>query len=214
MKMSIANLRKEYTKGALSEKDLEQNPFKQFEKWFEEAKAAGIEEPNAMALATATKDAKPSIRTVLLKGVDERGFVFYTNYESRKGKELAENPNAALCFHWQPLERQVSIMGMVEKVSREESEAYFRSRPLTSRYGAWASHQSEVIAGKAELLKRAAEMALKYPTGDVPCPPFWGGYRLLPNEIQFWQGQPSRLHDRFRYLKQPDGTWKIDRLSP
>ncbi len=214
MKMSIANLRKEYTKGSLSEKDLEQNPFKQFEKWFEEAKAAGIEEPNAMALATATKDAKPSIRTVLLKGVDERGFVFYTNYESRKGKELAENPNAALCFHWQPLERQVSIMGMVEKVSREESEAYFRSRPLTSRYGAWASHQSEVIAGKAELLKRAAEMALKYPTGDVPCPPFWGGYRLLPNEIQFWQGQPSRLHDRFRYLKQPDGTWKIDRLSP
>ncbi len=214
MKMSIANLRKEYTKGSLSEKDLEQDPFKQFEKWFEEAKAAGIEEPNAMALATATKDAKPSIRTVLLKGVDERGFVFYTNYESRKGKELAENPNAALCFHWQPLERQVSIMGMVEKVSREESEAYFRSRPLTSRYGAWASHQSEVIAGKAELLKRAAEMALKYPTGDVPCPPFWGGYRLLPNEIQFWQGQPSRLHDRFRYLKQPDGTWKIDRLSP
>ena len=211
---SIANLRKEYTKGSLSEKDLDANPFKQFEKWFEEAKAAGIEEPNAMALATATKDAKPSIRTVLLKGVDERGFVFYTNYESRKGRELAENPNAALCFHWQPLERQVSIMGMVEKVSREESEAYFRSRPLTSRYGAWASHQSEVIAGKAELLKRAAEIALKYPTGDVPCPPFWGGYRLLPNEIQFWQGQPSRLHDRFRYLKQPDGTWKIDRLSP
>jgi pyridoxamine 5'-phosphate oxidase len=214
MKMSIADLRKEYTKGSLSEKDLEQNPFKQFEKWFEEAKAAGIEEPNAMTLATATKDAKPSIRTVLLKGVDERGFVFYTNYESRKGRELAENPNAALCFHWQPLERQVSIMGMVEKVSREESEAYFRSRPLTSRYGAWASHQSEVIAGKTELLKRAAEMALKYPTGDVPCPPFWGGYRLLPDEIQFWQGQPSRLHDRFRYLKQPDGTWKIDRLSP
>ncbi len=214
MMKSIANLRKEYTKGSLSEKDLDANPFKQFEKWFEEAKAAGIEEPNAMALATATKDAKPSIRTVLLKGVDERGFVFYTNYESRKGRELAENPNAALCFHWQPLERQVSIMGMVEKVSREESEAYFRSRPLTSRYGAWASHQSEVIAGKAELLKRAAEIALKYPTGDVPCPPFWGGYRLLPNEIQFWQGQPSRLHDRFRYLKQPDGTWKIDRLSP
>lgn len=212
--MSIADLRKEYSKGALNEQDLDANPFKMFERWFNDARAAGIEEPNAMTLATATKDGKPSARVVLLKGLDERGFVFYTNYESRKGKELAQNPNAALCFHWQALERQVSIMGIVEKVSREESEAYFNSRPLTSRYGAWASHQSEVIASKAELLKRAAEIALKHPTGKVPLPPFWGGYRLLPDEIQFWQGQPSRLHDRFRYLKQSDGAWKIDRLSP
>lgn len=212
--MSLADLRKEYTKGSLSEKDLDPNPFKMFERWFADAKAAGIEEPNAMTLATATKAGKPSVRVVLLKGLDERGFVFYTNYESRKGKELAENPNAALCFHWPPLERQVTIMGTVEKVSREESEAYFHSRPLTSRYGAWASHQSEVIASKTELLKRAAEIALKYPTGNVPLPPFWGGYRVLPDEMQFWQGQPSRLHDRFRYLRQSDGTWKIDRLSP
>lgn len=212
--MSLADLRKEYTKGSLSEKDLDPNPFKMFERWFADAKAAGIEEPNAMTLATATKAGKPSVRVVLLKGLDERGFVFYTNYESRKGKELAENPNAALCFHWPPLERQVTIMGRVEKVSREESEAYFHSRPLTSRYGAWASHQSEVIASKTELLKRAAEIALKYPTGNVPLPPFWGGYRVLPDEMQFWQGQPSRLHDRFRYLRQSDGTWKIDRLSP
>ncbi|MFN3385833.1 MAG: pyridoxamine 5'-phosphate oxidase [Candidatus Thermochlorobacter sp.] len=212
--MSIADLRKEYGKGTLNEKDLDPNPFKMFERWFHDAQAAGIEEPNAMTLATATKDGKPSARVVLLKGFDERGFVFYTNYESRKGRELAENPYAALCFHWQVLERQVTIMGMVEKVSREESEAYFNSRPLTSRYGAWASHQSQVIASKAELLKRAAEVALKHPTGNVPLPPFWGGYRLLPYEIQFWQGQPSRLHDRFRYLKQHNGTWQIDRLSP
>ncbi len=212
--MSIADLRKDYFKGSLDEKDLHANPFKQFETWFQDARDAGVDEPNAMTLATATKDGKPSARIVLLKGLDERGFVFFTNYESRKGRELRENPNAALCFHWQKLERQVNIVGSVEKISTEDSEAYFNSRPLASRYGAWASRQSEPLESKAALLARVAELALKYPIGNVPLPPFWGGFRVVPDELQFWQGQPSRLHDRFRYLKQTNGVWKIDRLSP
>ncbi|WP_448519967.1 pyridoxamine 5'-phosphate oxidase [Rhodoflexus sp.] len=212
--MSIADLRKDYLKGSLDEKDLNANPFKQFETWFQDARDAGIDEPNAMTLATATKDGKPSARVVLLKGFDERGFVFFTNYESRKGRELSENPNAALCFHWQKLERQVNIVGSVEKISTEDSEAYFNSRPLASRYGAWASRQSEPLESKTALLARVAELALKYPIGNVPLPPFWGGFRVVPDELQFWQGQPSRLHDRFRYLKQTNGVWKIDRLSP
>lgn len=220
MSFSIADLRKDYTLGGLQEGDLDPNPFKQFEKWFQDALEAQKKfnaphlEANAMTLATATKDGKPSARVVLLKGLDERGFVFFTNYESRKGQELAENPRAALCFHWELLERQASVMGAVEKISREESEAYFKTRPLGSRIGAWASRQSAVISGRGELLKRVAEIGLKYPTGNVPLPPFWGGYRVVPDEFQFWQGQPSRLHDRFRYLKQADGAWKIDRLSP
>ncbi|MCS6989638.1 MAG: pyridoxamine 5'-phosphate oxidase [Chloroherpetonaceae bacterium] len=220
MSLSISDLRKDYTLGGLQEGDLDPNPFKQFEKWFQDALEAqkkrdvAFFEANAMTLATATKDGKPSARVVLLKHLDDRGFVFFTNYESRKGQELAENPFAALCFHWELLERQVSVMGRVEKISREESEAYFKTRPLGSRIGAWASKQSAVISGRGELLKRVAEIGLKYPTGDVPLPPFWGGYRVLPDEFQFWQGQPSRLHDRFRYLKQLDGSWKIDRLSP
>ncbi|KER10098.1 MAG: hypothetical protein HY22_07450 [[Candidatus Thermochlorobacteriaceae] bacterium GBChlB] len=212
--MSIADLRKDYLKGSLDEKDLNANPFKQFETWFQDARDAGIDEPNAMTLATATKDGKPSARIVLLKGFDERGFVFFTNYESRKGRELSENPNAALCFHWQKLERQVNIVGSVEKISTQDSEAYFNSRPLASRYGAWASRQSEPLESKTALLARVAELALKYPIGNVPLPPFWGGFRVVPDELQFWQGQPSRLHDRFRYLKQTNGVWKIDRLSP
>ncbi len=212
--MSIADLRKDYLKGSLDEKDLNANPFKQFETWFQDARDAGIDEPNAMTLATATKDGKPSARVVLLKGFDERGFVFFTNYESRKGRELSENPNAALCFHWQKLERQVNIVGSVEKISTQDSEAYFNSRPLASRYGAWASRQSEPLESKTALLARVAELALKYPIGNVPLPPFWGGFRVVPDELQFWQGQPSRLHDRFRYLKQTNGVWKIDRLSP
>jgi pyridoxamine 5'-phosphate oxidase len=220
MSFSLSDLRKDYTLGGLQEHDLNPDPFKQFEAWLQDALDAQKKfnashfEANAMTLATATKDGKPSARTVLLKHLDARGFVFFTNYESRKGQELAENPYAALCFHWELLERQVCVTGRVEKISTEESEAYFKTRPLGSRIGAWASKQSSVISGRGELLKRVAELGLKYPTGDIPLPPFWGGYRVLPDEIQFWQGQPSRLHDRFRYLKQPDGTWTIDRLSP
>lgn len=220
MSFSLSDLRKDYTLGGLQEHDLHSDPFKQFEQWFQDALDAQKKsdaphfEANAMTLATATKSGKPSARMVLLKQLDTRGFVFFTNYESRKGKELDENPYAALCFHWEVLERQVCVNGQVEKLSTEESEAYFKTRPLGSRIGAWASRQSSVIAGRGEILQRVAEIGLKYPTGDVPLPPFWGGYRLLPDEIQFWQGQPSRLHDRFRYLKQRDGTWTIDRLSP
>lgn len=220
MSFSLSDLRKDYTLGGLQESDLNPDPFKQFERWFQDALDAQKKlnathfEANAMTLATATKSGKPSARTVLLKQLDARGFVFFTNYESRKGQELSENPYAALCFHWELLERQVCVNGQVEKLSTEESEAYFKTRPLGSRIGAWASRQSSVISGRGEILQRVAELSLKYPTGNVPLPPFWGGYRVLPDEIQFWQGQPSRLHDRFRYLKQPDGTWTIERLSP
>jgi pyridoxamine 5'-phosphate oxidase len=216
MARSISDLRQDYTLSELRERDLNPNPFIQFEKWFQDATAIKEKnfEPNAMTLATATKSGVPSARIVLLKGFSEKGFIFYSNYESRKAGELAENPQAALCFHWAVLERQVCIMGKVEKVSREESEAYFKSRPIGSRLGAWASQQSAVIPNRDVLTKKATALETQYADGDVPLPPFWGGYRLAANEIQFWQGQTSRLHDRFRYLKQLDGHWIIDRLSP
>ena len=198
----------------LNEEDFDPDPIRQFAAWFAEAEAAGVPEANAMTLATATRDGRPSARVVLLKGFDERGFVFYTNYESQKGRELADNPQAALTFYWPGLERQVRITGTVERVSREESRRYFESRPLGSRLGASLSRQSAVIPDRSVLEQEFVRLQTEYADGDVPLPPFWGGYRVNPTAIEFWQGRPSRLHDRLRYTRQPDGLWRIERLSP
>ncbi|HXF46480.1 MAG TPA: pyridoxamine 5'-phosphate oxidase [Burkholderiaceae bacterium] len=210
--MSIADLRTEYKRGALDEAHADPDPIRQFRRWFDEALAAEVAEPNAMALATADAAGRPSARVVLLKGFDERGFVFFTNYESRKGVELTANPQAALLFFWPELERQVRIEGGVERVADEESDEYYRSRPLASRIGAWASPQSRVISSRAWLMARAAEMGLRHGT-NPPRPPFWGGFRVLPHALEFWQGRPSRLHDRLRYTRQETG-WKRERLAP
>jgi pyridoxamine 5'-phosphate oxidase len=212
--MSLSDLRREYTRAGLKESDLDPNPFKQFDKWFQQALAAGLPEPNAMTLATATLDGKPSARIVLLKGFDERGFVFFTNYESRKGRELAANPQAALVCYWIELERQVRISGPVSRVSSEESETYFRSRPLGSQLGAWASQQSEVVGGRKILEDRLEQLTQEYQTKPVPLPPNWGGYRVAPETIEFWQGRANRLHDRLRYTVQSSSQWLIERLSP
>lgn len=209
----LASLRRSYARASLGEGDVAADPIAQFLAWFDDAQAAELREPNAMTLATATPDGAPSARIVLLKGVDERGFVFYTDYRSRKGEELAANPRAALVFHWAELERQVRVTGTVARVSREESEAYYRTRPVGSRIGAWASHQSRPIAGRAELEAREAELARRYADGDVPLPPHWGGYRVAPETVEFWQGRPSRLHDRLRYVRE-EGGWRVERLAP
>jgi pyridoxamine 5'-phosphate oxidase len=209
----ISDIRKTYSTGALNESDVLANPIEQFKVWLQQAIEAEMLEPTAMTLATATKDGKPSARTVLLKNVDEHGFVFYTNYDSRKANELSENPNAALLFLWDRLERQVRIEGTMSKVSREQSEAYFKSRPHGSQLGAWVSHQSETIASREVLEEKMRELQNKFTEGNVPLPEFWGGYTLKPESIEFWQGRPSRLHDRLRYLKISEG-WKIERLSP
>jgi pyridoxamine 5'-phosphate oxidase len=214
MDTTIADLRKDYTLQDLTETGVDPNPFIQFKKWFEQALAAQLPEPNAMTLATATPDAKPAARMVLLKDFDERGFVFFTNYNSHKGQELAENPQAALVFWWAELERQVRICGHVEKVSQQESDQYFDSRPANSRLGAWVSNQSEVIASREVLEQRMAEFQSKYENQEIPRPPHWGGLRVIPSEIEFWQGRPSRLHDRLLYTLLDDGNWKIARLSP
>jgi pyridoxamine 5'-phosphate oxidase len=196
------------------EEEVERDPLAQFRRWYAEAVEAGVQLPEAMTLATATPDGAPSARMVLLKGVDERGFVFYTNYDSRKGRELAENPRAALVFHWpQTPRRQVSATGRVERLAAEESAEYFRTRPFGSRIGAWASRQSEVIEGRIELESSFAELEAEHSDGEVPHPPWWGGYVLRPDTVEFWQNRPNRLHDRLRYRRESDG-WVIERLSP
>jgi len=210
----MADLRKEYTLAGLRRRDLSPDPIRQFQKWLQNAIDAKLSEPTAMTLATVDKNGRPSARTVLLKGVDQRGFIFFTNYQSRKGRELAENPQAALVLYWVELERQVRVTGSVTKTPRAESEAYFRSRPRGNRLGTWASDQHSVILNRDVLEARLKEFEMKYPGDDIPLPPYWGGFALAPIEIQFWQGRPNRLHDRFRYAKEADGSWLIERLSP
>jgi len=210
---SLSDLRKDYSRAELDEAHADTDPLKQFELWLQQAIDAQLPEPNAMTLATVGLNGRPSTRVVLVKHVDARGIVWYTNYHSRKGRELESNPFAALQFHWVELERVVRIEGRVEKVGAEESDAYFASRPLASRIGAWASPQSEPIDGRATLLKRAAEFALRFGV-NPPRPPHWGGYRLIPDAWEFWQGRSSRLHDRLHYSLQPDGSWLRRRLAP
>jgi pyridoxamine 5'-phosphate oxidase len=235
--MAMADLRREYRLGGLNRQELNANPLAQFELWFGQAttvqrgnrwRKIGIAlfklwhailgrapaDVNAMVVATATRAGQPSARTVLLKGVDERGFIFFTNYESRKGQELAENPDAALVFYWPDLERQVCVAGTVTKLPVTESEAYFKSRPAGSRLAAWASNQSSVVADREALEQQWREMEARFHDKEIPRPPNWGGYLLSPTRIEFWQGRPNRLHDRFRYALQPDNTWSIERLSP
>jgi pyridoxamine 5'-phosphate oxidase len=212
--MTLADLRKDYSLAGLTEKELTRDPFRQFEKWFQEAEAAKIPEPNAMVLATATREGRPSARTVLLKGLDGRGFVFYSNYESRKGRELEGNPRATLLFPWVALERQVIAEGTVVKVAREESETYFHSRPRQSQLSAWVSQQSSVISGRATLEDSMKALEKKYAGQEVPVPPHWGGWRLAPETVEFWQGRRSRLHDRLRFRREKDGSWSVERLAP
>ena len=211
--LSIADIRTDYRRAALTEDDVDSDPIAQFGRWFDEAITAAVQEPNAMCLATATPDGYPSARMVLLKGLDQRGFVFYTDYRSRKGRELADNPHASLCFFWTELERQVRITGAVQRVSKAEAETYFASRPLPSRIGAWTSHQSSVLATRESLERDLATNEQRFAAGDVPLPDHWGGYRVVPDEIEFWQGRPSRLHDRIQFLRQ-QGAWVRRRLSP
>src|SRR5258706_7846290 len=234
--MNLGDFREDSRRSALGRAGLAANPIAQFESWFQQAtgevsqsrwRKIGIAlynlwtalcnhrpaDINAMTLATVDKSGKPSTRTVLLKSVDERGFIFFTNYDSRKGRELAENPNAALAFFWPDLERQVCVAGTVTKLPAAESEAYFKSRPRGSKLGAWASNQSSVVKDRAELEVKWNDVAVKFP-GEIPLPSNWGGFILKPERIEFWQGRPSRLHDRFSYTQQADGLWKIERLSP
>jgi pyridoxamine 5'-phosphate oxidase len=211
--MKIAT-RSEYTRGELTRESLKPNPFDQFALWFQQAMDAGVVEPNAMSLATAGADQRPLARTVLLKSYDERGFVFYTNQESRKARQIADNPSVSLLFPWLALERQVIICGPAEKVSTADTLAYFITRPRGSQLGAWVSAQSSVITTRSLLEQKWEEMKRKFGEGEVPLPSFWGGYRVVPRDIEFWQGRPNRLHDRFLYTRQPDASWRIDRLAP
>ena len=207
-------LRLEYRRGQLQREMMAEEPFAQFAVWFAEAAETDLLEPNAMTLATADENGRPSARLVLLKDFDEQGFVFYTNDESRKGGELAVNPWAALTFWWGNLQRQVRIEGRVERVSAEESDVYYNSRPLGSQIGAWASQQSRMIEDRAELEERLAALEARFAVEEIVRPPFWGGYRVVPTAVEFWQGGVNRLHDRFLYSRQADGSWLIERLSP
>lgn len=215
MDSSIADLRTNYTLAGLAEANVDADPIKQFEIWFQQALDADLLEPNAMTLATATPEGKPTARIVLLKGVSDRGFVFYTNYESQKGQQLIANPYAALVFLWNKLERQVRIEGRVEQLSPQESTAYFHSRPKASQLGAWTSDQSRVIANREVLKQKLADLQAQYKDDvTIERPEHWGGFRVIPNRIEFWQGRPSRLHDRLVYDLQDNGSWQIKRLSP
>jgi len=211
--LSIADLRREYARARLDEKDVSINPFDQFARWLTEAQAAETVEVNAMVLATATLAGRPSARVVLLRGFDERGFVFFTDYRSRKGEELETNPRAALAFYWGELERQVRLEGTVARTTLEESASYFRTRPMGSRLGAWTSYQSRPIGSREELEADLLEVERRFSGPEVPLPPHWGGYRVTPECFEFWQGRESRLHDRIRYLRDGE-RWKIERLSP
>lgn len=210
---SYADLRRDYSLAGLAEKDLARDPFRQFEKWFGEADAAKIAEPNAMVLSTAGRDGRPSSRTVLLKGLDGRGFLFFSNYESRKGRDLEANPRASLLFPWIGMERQVIAEGAVARVPREESETYFHSRPRLSQLAAWASAQSSVVANRTVLEQSMKAVEANHAGREVPLPPAWGGYRLAPETVEFWQGRRGRLHDRLRYRRTADG-WVVERLAP
>jgi pyridoxamine 5'-phosphate oxidase len=212
--LDLARMRRQYAEEGLAETDLAPDPVTQFSRWFGQAERAGVLEPNAMVLSTADADGQPSSRTVLLKGFDERGFVFFTNYGSRKGAELSVNPQASLLFPWYPLERQVIVVGRVERTGRDETAAYFRTRPHGSQLGAWASEQSSPVASREVLEQRFAELQARYPeTEGVPVPPFWGGFRVIPRTVEFWQGRPNRLHDRLRYTAADQG-WSVERLCP
>jgi pyridoxamine 5'-phosphate oxidase len=211
--LDYAGFRHEYIGGGLRRSDLAPDPIDQFHRWFAAAIKAGIHDANSMTLATCAGD-KPFARIVLLKHFDERGFVFFTNYSSEKGRQLDKNPNAALVVYWMEVERQIRIEGTVGKTSREESEEYFHSRPAGAQLGAWASQQSQVIDARRVLDARLQEMQQRFAEGAIPLPPHWGGYRLKPDRMEFWQGRPDRLHDRFRYARQKNGSWSIDRLAP
>lgn len=213
MKTPLSELREEYTHADLDKTGVDPDPLKQFQVWLQDAVEAGLPEPNAMTLATVGLDGMPAARIVLLKGLDS-GFVFYTSYESDKAQQLAREPRAALLFLWNELERQVRIEGVTAPIAAEESDAYFTSRPRNSRLGALASHQSQVVANRGVLEARFAELEQQYAGQDVPRPSHWGGYRLVPTLLEFWQGRPSRLHDRLRYRRQDDGSWQIERLEP
>jgi pyridoxamine 5'-phosphate oxidase len=209
-----ADLRVDYGRASLDQADVRPDPIEQFGAWFDEARAANVPEPNAMSLATVDAGGRPSARIVLLKDFDPRGFTFHTNYHSRKGRELKANPRAALCFFWQPLERQVRVEGTVERIDVADSEAYFRSRPRLAQIGAWVSQQSAPIASRADLERLNDQLTKQFEGGDVPRPEHWGGFRLMPDAVEFWQGRPSRLHDRILYTREADGTWTRRRLSP
>jgi pyridoxamine 5'-phosphate oxidase len=212
--MDLTALREEYTRNGLTKKDLALDPFEQFETWFQQASEAELSEPNAMSLATVSGKGEPSIRTVLLKYFDKKGFVFFTNYESRKAQQIEENPHVALLFLWLPLERQVKIQGTASKISTAESLNYFTSRPRGSQLGAWCSAQSSVISSRKLLEMKFEELKYKFQHGEIPLPSFWGGYRVTPKQFEFWQGRPNRLHDRFSYTLTNEATWDIHRLAP
>ncbi len=212
----LASMRKQYRAEGLAESELAAGPVEQFARWFKQAAMeGGLFEPNAMVVSTADAEGRPSSRTVLLKHFDEQGFVFYTNYDSRKGRELGSNPYVSLLFPWHPMARQVIVTGVARRTGRDETAAYFRSRPHGSRLGAWASAQSSVVAGREGLDAAYAELAGRYPEGEqVPVPPHWGGFRVAPREVEFWQGRENRLHDRLRYVAEADGSWRVERLAP